>query len=66
MEPAEDPVLEEASADPKDPDDFQDEDGAEALNESEALNGSEDPENGGEPLPEETSGESDTPDGESI
>ena len=64
VEPAEDPVLEEASADPKDPDDFQDEDGAEALNESEALNGSEDPENGGEPLPEETSGESDTPDGE--
>ena len=64
VEPAEDPVLEEASVDPKDPDDFQDEDGAEALNESEALNGSEDPENGGEPLPEETSGESDTPDGE--
>ena len=43
MEPAEDPVLEEASADSKDPDDFQDEDGAEDLNESEDLNGSEDP-----------------------
>ena len=47
MEPAEDPVLEEASAASKDPDDFQDEDGAEALNESEAWNGSEDPEDGG-------------------